>query len=71
MTPYADLVPHADDFTLMAPYGGETRRGLDDPPEALAQMARFFRQWRPSSRSALVHPISQEQLSALAEGQTV
>jgi ketosteroid isomerase-like protein len=43
MTTYAELVPHADDFTLMAPYGGETRRGFDGSPESLAEMARFFR----------------------------
>jgi hypothetical protein len=39
----AELVPHADDFTLMAPYGGVTRRGFDNSPESLAEMARFFR----------------------------
>ena len=27
---YATLVRHADDFTLMAPFGGETRRGFDE-----------------------------------------
>jgi len=43
MRAYADLVPHADDFTLMAPYGGETRRGFDSSPESLAELAGFFR----------------------------
>ena len=43
MTTYFELVPHADDFTLMAPYGGETRRGSDSSPESLAELARFFR----------------------------
>jgi ketosteroid isomerase-like protein len=123
MTTYAELVPHADDFTLKAPYGGETRRGFDDSPGALAEMARFFQQgeaeldvhasytsgdlvvlvvverqhgvvgggadqdwslratlvWRRVGSGwelvhrhadALVHPISQEQLSGLAEGRT-
>ena len=40
---YATLVRHADDFTLMAPFGGETRRGFDDSDEALEALAAFFR----------------------------
>jgi ketosteroid isomerase-like protein len=123
MTTYAELVPHADDFTLMAPFGGDLRRGFDDSPQALEEMARYFqggeadlevqasytsgdlvvlavveRQhgivggtpdqdwslrvtlvWRRVGSGwelvhrhadALVHPISQEQLSALAAGRT-
>ncbi|WP_027862783.1 DUF4440 domain-containing protein [Marmoricola sp. URHB0036] len=42
MTTYAELVPHGDDFTLMAPFGGETRRGFDGSPEALEEMSRYF-----------------------------
>jgi ketosteroid isomerase-like protein len=121
MTTYAELVPHGDDFTLMAPYGGDIRHGFDSSPEALAAMARFFQQgeatlevhatytsgdlvvlavterqhgvvggsadqdwslratlvWRRTNGAwelvhrhadALVHPISQEQLAALAAG---
>ena len=40
---YATLVRHAADFTLMAPFGGETRRGFDDSDEALEELATFFR----------------------------
>jgi ketosteroid isomerase-like protein len=40
---YLDLISHADDYTLMAPYGGETVRGFDGSPEAVAGMERFFR----------------------------
>jgi ketosteroid isomerase-like protein len=43
MTTYAALVPHADDFTLMPPFGGEPRRGFDDSEEALAGLAAYFR----------------------------
>ena len=40
---YVELIGHADDYTLMAPYGGDTRRGFDSSPEALDALARFFR----------------------------
>lgn len=40
---YVELIRHADDYTLMPPYGGDTWRGFDDSPEALDAMARFFR----------------------------
>ena len=37
-----ELIPHADDFTLMAPYGGEPMRGVDASDEALNALERFF-----------------------------
>jgi ketosteroid isomerase-like protein len=37
-----ELIPHADDFTLMAPYGGEPMRGVDASDEALDALERFF-----------------------------
>jgi ketosteroid isomerase-like protein len=40
---YYALVPHADDFTLMTPFGGEPRRGVDTSDEALEGLAEFFR----------------------------
>ncbi len=40
---YFTLVRHADDFTLMSPYGGEPSRGFDDSDAALEALARFFR----------------------------
>jgi ketosteroid isomerase-like protein len=40
---YAARIPHADDYTLMSPYGGDTVRGFDDSEEALAALAGFFR----------------------------
>ena len=39
---YADLMRHADDYTLMAPSGGEPRRGFDESDEALDALARYF-----------------------------
>ena len=38
---YFDLVDHADDFTLMAPFGGETRR--DSERGSIAELEAFFR----------------------------
>jgi ketosteroid isomerase-like protein len=39
---YAELMRHGEDFTLLAPTGGEPRRGFDDSEEALDSLARFF-----------------------------
>jgi ketosteroid isomerase-like protein len=36
------LISHADDFTLMAPNGGEPMRGVDTSDEALDALERFF-----------------------------
>jgi ketosteroid isomerase-like protein len=40
---YTARIKHADDYTLMSPYGGDTVRGFDDSDEALAALAKFFR----------------------------
>jgi ketosteroid isomerase-like protein len=40
---YLARIKHADDYTLMSPYGGEPIRGFDESPETLAALARFFR----------------------------
>jgi ketosteroid isomerase-like protein len=40
---YTALISHADDYTLMAPYGGEPRHGFDASDEALEATAAFFR----------------------------
>jgi ketosteroid isomerase-like protein len=40
---YVALIRHADDYTLMSPYGGDPVLGFDDSPEALAALAGFFR----------------------------
>ena len=40
---YFTLVRHADDFTLMSPYGGRPSRGFDGSDEALEALAQFFR----------------------------
>jgi len=40
---YLSLISHADDYTLMPPFGGPTRRGFDRSPARLAELSRFFR----------------------------
>jgi ketosteroid isomerase-like protein len=40
---YAARIKHADDYTLMSPYGGDPVRGFDDSEDALAALAQFFR----------------------------
>src|SRR5919202_5460892 len=39
---YLTLVPHADDYTLMHPFGGEPTRGFEASSESLEAMERFF-----------------------------
>ena len=40
---YVTRIKHADDYTLMSPYGGDPTRGFDDSDKALAALAQFFR----------------------------
>jgi ketosteroid isomerase-like protein len=39
---YLRLIKHADDYTLMAPFGGETVRGFDESDESVEALGRFF-----------------------------
>jgi ketosteroid isomerase-like protein len=39
---YLTLIKHADDYTLMQPFGGEVTYGFDASPERLDATARFF-----------------------------
>ena len=43
MERYFSLVHHADDFTLMSPFGGVTVDGFDISPERLTALKDFFR----------------------------
>jgi ketosteroid isomerase-like protein len=36
------LTPHADDFSLVSPFGGWTVGGFDSSPERLNEMAAYF-----------------------------
>src|SRR6476660_2842896 len=40
---YLARISHADDYTLMSPYGGDPIRGFDDSEQALAALGEFFR----------------------------
>ena len=40
---YLELITHADDYTLMNPFGDAPSRGFADTSERRAALARFFR----------------------------
>jgi ketosteroid isomerase-like protein len=40
---YLQLIRHANDYTLMQPFGGPPTRGFDPRPENVAALARFFK----------------------------
>lgn len=42
MRTYFTLIKHAEDNTLMSPFGGEPTRGFDTSPERLEALERFF-----------------------------
>ena len=42
MRTYLSLIHHADDYTLMAPFGGPVTHGFDGSEESVAAMERFF-----------------------------
>lgn len=39
---YYSLFDHPDDYTLMAPYGGDTSRGFTPTERGMAETSRFF-----------------------------
>jgi ketosteroid isomerase-like protein len=43
MRRYFDLMKHADDFTLMGPFGGETSRDSGASEERIAELEALFR----------------------------
>lgn len=43
MRGYLELIKHADDYTLMQPFGGPPTRGFDSRPENISALARFFK----------------------------
>jgi ketosteroid isomerase-like protein len=43
MRTYFSLIQHADDSTLLSPFGGAPIRGFDTSPERLAALERYFR----------------------------
>lgn len=43
MRAYLELIRHADDYTLMQPFGGPPTRGFDPRPENVSALARFFK----------------------------
>lgn len=66
---YFSLVRHADDFTLMSPWGGEPRRGFDDSEEAVDGLARFFRNGEATLEVVASHASGDLAVLALVEHQ--
>lgn len=52
---YLTLIKHADDFTLMPPYGGGPERGFDASDERIAAMERFFQSGEVEMGVAAAH----------------
>jgi ketosteroid isomerase-like protein len=42
MRTYLTFIKHADDYTLMAPFGGEPRHGFDESDEYRESLERYF-----------------------------
>ncbi|OWJ56450.1 YybH family protein [Inquilinus limosus] len=68
---YLALISHADDFTLMTPFGGPPTCGFDASSERLAALGRFFRAGRTALE--LVRAYASDDLAVLVviERQTV
>jgi len=49
---YFALLPHADDYILMMPFGGEPRRGVDLSDETLDALSAYFQGGERSSTSS-------------------
>jgi hypothetical protein len=49
MRTYLSLIHHAEDYTLMAPFGGPVTHGFDGSEESVAAMERFSRRVRRRS----------------------
>jgi hypothetical protein len=39
---YLSRIKHSEDYTLMAPFGGQTQKGFNDSKEHREAMAKFF-----------------------------
>ena len=61
---FLDLIPPAEDFTLMSPFGGEPSRGFDDSPERMERLKHYFR--NGTLRVDLVQAYSSGDLAVLA-----
>ena len=49
MRPYRALLPYAEDFTLMTPFGGKPTHGGQLTDERLEEIGRFFKNGRDST----------------------
>ena len=64
MDAYLSLISHADDYTLMKPFGGAPIHGFDASRERLAETARYFK--AGESRLELVQSYASGDIVVLA-----
>ena len=67
---YLALIPIADDFTLMSPFGGPPSRGFDMSSDRLAALARFFRGGRTALELVQAYASDDMVVLAVIERQT-
>ena len=63
MSRYLTLITHADDYTLMAPFGGTPTRGFDTSSDGLAKLSRFFKSG--TSRVDVVQTYASDDMAVL------
>lgn len=68
---YLALIAHADDFTLMSPFGGAPTRGFEVTSERLAALGRFFRNGRADLELVQSYGSSDMVVLAIIERQRV
>lgn len=68
---YLALISHADDFTLMTPFGGPPTRGFDGSSDRLAALGRFFRAGRTTLELVQAYASGDMVVLAVIERQTV
>lgn len=68
---YFTLVSLAEDFTLMAPFGGPPTQGFDMSNERVAALGRFFRAGRTAQELVQAYATDEMAVLVVIERQTV
>ncbi|MGO1076020.1 YybH family protein [Inquilinus sp. CA228] len=68
---YLALISHADDFTLMTPFGGAPTCGFDASSDQLAALGRFFRAGRTALELVQAYASGDLVVLVVIERQTV
>ncbi|MGL4966357.1 MAG: YybH family protein [Inquilinus sp.] len=68
---YLALISHADDFTLMTPFGGPPTCGFDASSDRLVALGRFFRAGRTAQELVQAYASGDLAVLVVIERQTV